>query len=139
MASDEDRDQREQVRLLLGKINDAWLKRRPEEIAEALAGCFHDDIVVLGPGFQEIARGSAACVKSYEDFARQAAVRKCQLSEPDVHVAGDTAVAVYAWEMTYEMGGQDYQESGHDLFVLARRAGGKWQAVWRALLPSAAA
>ena len=55
-------------------------------------------------------------------------------SEPEIYVTGDTAVAVYAWKMTYEMGGEEYRETGHDLFVFTR-AGGNWLAVWRAILP----
>ena len=68
------------------------------------------------------------------DFVRQAKARSYKLSEPEIDHAGDTAIATYSWEMTYERGGQESHESGHDLFVLMRFQG-RWQAVWRALLP----
>ncbi|PYV06211.1 MAG: hypothetical protein DMG26_03720 [Acidobacteria bacterium] len=131
------RNDSEEIRLLLNKINDAWLKGRPEDLPGVLSRCFHDDIVIKGPGFQAMGRGKEACVKSYAGFTRQARVRSCMLSEPEIDHFGDTAIATYSWEMTYELGGHEYHESGHDLFVLAG-VEGRWQAVWRALLPAQA-
>ena len=131
------RDDREEIRLLLNKINDAWLKGPPEKLAEALSDCFHDGIVIKGPGFQAMGRGKEPCVKSYVDFVRQARVRSCTLSEPEIDHFGDTAIATYSWEMTYELDGHEYHDSGHDLFVLSR-VEGRWLAVWRAMLPAQA-
>ncbi len=125
----------EQVRLLLQRINDAWLRGPVEQIPQKLGDYFHDQMVIRGPDFQELGRGKAACAKSYRDFLNQAKVHRCQLAEPQIDVAGDTAVAAYAWEMTYELNGQTYTESGHDLFAFTRDRG-RWLAVWRTLLPS---
>ena len=124
----------EQVRSLLGRINDAWLRRRPDELERTLKGCFHCDAVIKGPGFRQIGKGERECIKGYADFVRQAEIRECTLSEPTIDVFGETAVATYAWQMTYALGGQEYEESGHDLFVLTRTHG-RWQAAWRMLLP----
>jgi hypothetical protein len=85
MASDNE----QAIRELLGRINDAWLKGRPEDIPP----------------------------------------------EPDVDIFGDTAIAVYAWNMTYELSGLEYRESGHDVFVFNRDQG-RWLAVWRVMLPA---
>lgn len=125
----------EQVRRVLQCINDAWLRGPVEEIPQKLADCFHDQIAMRGPEFQELAGGKAACAKSYQDFLGQAKIRDCKLAEPQIHVTDDTAIATYGWDMTYEMNGQVYAESGHDLFVFAR-TNGKWLVVWRALLQS---
>ncbi len=125
----------EQVRLLLQRINDAWLHGPADEIPRKLEECFHDEIAMRGPEFQELAGGKAACAKSYQDFLQLAKIQKCTLAEPQIHVTGDTAVATYSWNMTYELNGQSYTEAGHDLFVFTRQEG-KWLAVWRALLPS---
>jgi len=125
----------EQVRLVLQRINDAWLRGAAEEIPEKLADCFHDQIAMQGPDFQVLAGDKAAFAKSYQTFVQQAKIQNCKLTDPQIHVAGDTAVATYAWEMTYEMNGQSYSESGHDLFAFTRQDG-KWLAVWRLLLPS---
>jgi|SRR5690348_689682 len=131
------RNDSEEIRLLLNKINDAWLKGPSEKLPEALSDFFHVGIVIKGPGFQTMGRGKEACVKSYVDFVRQTRVRSCTLSEPEIDHFGDTAIATYSWEMTYELGGHEYHEYGHDLFVLAR-VEGRWQAVWRAMLPTPA-
>lgn len=132
MASRAERDAQKEIRLLLSKISEAWLKGRPEELNE----CFHNDMGIKGPGFQEMGRGKEVCVKSYEDFIRQATVREFKGSDPVIDLWESTAVATFSWEIVYEMSGQDYHESGHDLLVLTRDEG-RWQAVWRAILPSA--
>ncbi|HMK31586.1 MAG TPA: nuclear transport factor 2 family protein [Terriglobales bacterium] len=127
-------DDHQQIRLLLSKINDAWLRGGPEDIPLALNSCFHSDIRIKGPGFQEMATGKEACIRSYQEFLRQAQIRGCTLSEPAIDVYGDTAVATLRWDMTYALNGQEFSESGHDLFVFARIAG-QWLAAWRAMLP----
>jgi|SRR5436190_4834569 len=131
------REGSEEIRLLLKRINDAWLQGRPEAIVATLNDCFHDGIVIKGPSFQTLGRGKEACVQSYVDFVRQAVIKKCELSDPVIDQSGDTAIATYAWEMTYELEGREYHESGHDLFVLAR-VEGRWQAIWRAMFPAQA-
>ncbi len=42
MVSAVERNDREELRLLLSKINEAWLKGRPEELNEY----FHSDMVI---------------------------------------------------------------------------------------------
>ena len=44
-------------------------------------------------------------------------------------------MAIYGWEMTYEMDGQTYTESGSDILALAK-TGGRWLITWRAMLPA---
>jgi len=125
-----------EVRAALQKINDAWLKGPPDDLAQSLNECFDEDMVVRGPGFQELARGRAACVQSYEQFLREAKVRQCRLDEPSIDVFGDTALAVYGWDMIYELNGQEYHETGCDLFLFKRASSG-WLAVWRAMTVNA--
>lgn len=131
MASVIERDDHEEIRRLLSKINEAWLRGHTQE----LNNCFHDDVVVKGPEFQEMARGREACVRSYEDFIRLATVREFKAPQPVVDVFGSMAVAVGPWEISYTTSDKDYHESGHDLMILTREEG-KWQVVWRAVLPS---
>ena len=125
---------REEIRGLLERINDAWLKGPVEQIPAVLGECFGDGMVIKGPGFQTMGEGKEVCIQGYVDFVRQAAVRECTFSEPEIHISGDTAVATYLWHMTYELSGDRYKESGHDVFVFGRVAG-RWLAVWRAMLP----
>ena len=127
----------ETVRELVTRINDAWLKGRAEDIPSALDACFHERITIKGPDFQTVGNGKEACIRSYSDFLQQATVRDCTLSDPDIEVVGDTAVAAYSWNMTYELSGQEYRESGREVFVFTRDQG-RWLAVWRAMLPASA-
>ena len=127
----------EQIRRLVNRVNDAWLKGSGEQIAATLDNCFADEVVFCGPECRVIGRGKEACVKSYVDFASQAVVKHCTLSEPVIHRVGETAIASYSWDITYMLNAQEYSETGHDLFVL-NRSHGEWRVAWRMILPSAA-
>jgi ketosteroid isomerase-like protein len=125
------------IRDLLSRINDAWINQRGEAMAAALNACFAEDVVMRGPDFVFVGQGRDFAVQSYQDFVSQAEVRKFALDEPEIDVAGETAIAQYKWVMTYALNGQEYTERGHDVFVFARRDE-KWLAVWRAMLPKTA-
>jgi ketosteroid isomerase-like protein len=131
-TTDETGNRREITRLL-ERINDAWLHGRPEDLPAALGDCFAPEMVVRGPDLGLLGKGKEACIRSYQDFLSQATVRECRLSPPEIDLAGDTAVAGYAWDMVYVLAGSEHHESGRDLFVLARTGDG-WRAVWRTLL-----
>ncbi len=122
-----------EIRKLLGEINDAWTSGHAEELPAALDRCFHERIVFRGPDLRELARGKQACIRSYEDFVRNAKVLGWEFSDPLINMCGDTAVATYDWNVSYEMNGHEQRESGHDLFVFSRESG-QWLAVWRAVL-----
>jgi len=119
----------EEIRLILQQINNAWYSGNPDELNEF----FHFDIVMKGPCFQTIARGRDACIQSYKDFLTQCTIKDYQQSEPDIDVWGDTAVSIVPWTMTYVLNGEEYTESGFDVFTFARHEG-KWLAVWRTLV-----
>jgi ketosteroid isomerase-like protein len=121
----------EQIRSLLSRINEAWLKGHTEGLNE----CFHDSVVVRGPDFQEMARGREACVKSYADFIRLARVEEFQESEPSIDVIGNVAVVTSPWKISYWMNDRDYHESGRDLLVFIREVG-RWRVAWRSVLSS---
>jgi hypothetical protein len=125
----------DEIRRLLVRINDAWLKGTPENIVPALSECFHEEVVMRGHGLAEVGRGREACAKSYEDFVRSATIRDWTMSEPAIDVWGDTATATYSWELAYEMNSQTYHDTGHDIFVFGREQG-RWFVVSRLLLPS---
>lgn len=131
MASASEQNDREEIRALVRKINEAWLAGRSDVLNQSFA----DDVVVRGPGFEVLGRGREACVKSYEDFIRQATVSEFKTLDPAIDLWGSTAVATSSWEIAYQMNGRDYHEFGHDLFVFAREDG-RWWVVWRAVLPA---
>jgi uncharacterized protein (TIGR02246 family) len=128
MTSAEHSKDREAVRSLIQRINDAWRQGRLEELADY----FHPDIVLVFPGFSGRGEGRAACVQSYVDFLGSATVHEYTESDHHIDVWGDTAVASYRFVMAWEMGGKHYREAGHDLFVFSRDQG-QWRAVWRTL------
>jgi ketosteroid isomerase-like protein len=110
------------------RINDAWRTGRVDD----LRALFDPGMVIVGPGYEPLARGADACVASYRDFLRASVVHDYQQSAVTVHEAGPVAVATSTWEMEYEQGGRRSHERGTDLFVL-RQAGVGWLAVWRAV------
>ena len=113
------------------EINEAWLKRRPADLAHFL----HDEIVIAAPGFQDHVRGRQAAVDSYDQFAATATVHAADFAEPDIQTWGDTAVATYRFTLDYAMGGgARNHDTGWDILVLCRAAG-KWQVVWRTIIP----
>ena len=125
----------QEIRELIRAMNDAWLGLPAEEIPAALDACFHDDMAIRGADLSVTARGKDACIQSYVDFVQQAVIRECTLEDPEIDLAGDSAAAVYNWEMTYELEAQEYHEAGADVLMLAR-TDGRWLVTWRLMLPS---
>jgi ketosteroid isomerase-like protein len=123
------------VRGQLSRINDAWQHLRGEAMTGALNECFADDVVMRGPNFAFISKGRPLAVQSYHDFVAQSEVKAFTAEDAAIDISGDTAIATYAWQMTYTLAGQEYTEQGHDIFVLSRRDE-KWLVVWRTLLSS---
>jgi len=121
----------DEVRELIKRLNDAWVKGQPGQ----LASFFREDIVMMLSDFAQRTEGRDARVASYEDFCRQAAIIDFELAEPIIDVFGDTAVATYAYEIGYEMGGERFKDTGRDLFVFIRQ-NDRWQAVWRTMIIS---
>ena len=122
-------DTQSEIRQRLHEINVAWINGRPEE----LAALFHEDIVVVLPGFQDQIWGRAAAIASYDDFANQATIHEYREEDHRVEVWGDTAVASYRFEIAYELDGEGCRDTGRDLFVFTRQHG-QWLVVWRTLL-----
>ena len=121
-----DRALQHEIQGVVTEINQAWLKGRVDDLTQI----FHENMVIVGPDFQELSRGKASCVKSYRDFLAQAHIIDYRESECIVDQWAEVAVATSPWEMTYALGGQRYRESGHDTFIF-KQEDGRWQAVWR--------
>ena len=70
---------REQIRPLLDRINDAWLKLAPEDIPAALDDCFDDQAVIKGPDLTVLANGKQACIGATRTFFSklQFAIARC--------------------------------------------------------------
>ena len=128
------KNQSEAVRAVLQRINNAWLTQEPDNIADAMAPCFHEQVVFVGPGFAPIVQGKQASLQSYVDFRLQAAIHSCTIEEPIIQVVADTAVVTSKWRIAYSLNENRYEEAGQDAYVLARTSD-QWQVVWRAMLP----
>jgi uncharacterized protein YciI/ketosteroid isomerase-like protein len=109
-------------------INDRWRSGRYDEIGELLAQA----VVMAPPGFTTRARGRGAYVQSYRDYDAAATTLDFSAGEPQIDLAGDTAVAVCPFDVTYELDGKRYHERGHDILVFSR-LGGDWKVVWRTM------
>ena len=130
MASDIEQNVREEIQQLLKNINAAWVKGRSEDLEEY----FHEDMVIFDPGFGRRGIGKKACVESYKDFTSHATIHEFTESDPAIDIWGDTAVAIYKFEINYKTNGEDHRDFGQDLFVFIRERG-KWRAVWRVIIP----
>lgn len=120
------------IRDLLSRINTAWLERRFDE----LTALFAEDIVLVAPGFAARLAGREASIETFREFMNRAAVTSYLEDDLRVSINGDTAVADFAWEMTWTDADTPHRQRGRDLFVFTRRQG-EWRVVWRTLLPFA--
>jgi ketosteroid isomerase-like protein len=75
-------------------------------------------------------------IAGFEDFCTHATVHEYHEADHQVDVVGDTAIAGFRYEMTYERDGQRSRATGRDLWVFARE-GGQWLAVWRTIFDMA--
>ena len=125
----------DEIRALIDRMNAAWLHGTIEELPAVLDQCFHPAMVIRGGDLAVHGSGKEACIQSYVDFVQHAVIRECTLGDAEIDLAGDTAAAVYSWEMTYETEGETYTEAGSDILALARSDGG-WLITWRAMLPA---
>lgn len=119
------------IRQLLTSINDAWRTGQPEQ----LDAYFHNDMRMFQPGAPGPITGKQACIASYQDFSRQATINDYSEADHSINVWGTTAVASYAFEIAYSIGGAHSRTVGRDLFVFTLDEG-RWLAVWRTILPA---
>ncbi|HKE18290.1 MAG TPA: nuclear transport factor 2 family protein [Kofleriaceae bacterium] len=122
------------VRDVVARLTAAWRGERFEQIPDLL----HEDVVFESPGLASRVVGRAACADSYRQFMSAATVLEYVEHSLSIETWGATAVATTHCEMAWEMDGQSQRESVHDVLVLAERAG-RWQVVWRTLVPIAPA
>ena len=115
---------------LLRRISNSWLNRE----FDALRELFHEKMVIVRPTFHERSEGRESCVQSYRTFAENAVVENYEESDHQIDICGSSAVASYHFDLTYQMGGRRFRETGRDLVVLTLE-GQQWQVAWRTLIP----
>jgi len=111
---------------VIAKIDAAWRRKQFDGLEE----CFHEDAVIVGPGYAEFARGRDKCAESYREFATNAAVLSYSESSHTLRTWDTIAVYTFAWEMQYQRQEGPKREAGTDqlVFEFARN---RWQLVWR--------
>jgi hypothetical protein len=114
------------VSKVITRIDAAWREKK----FEGLEACFHPEAVITGPGFAEMARGRAACVESYREFATNAEVLAYSEANHQLRVWKSTAVYTFAWRMSFQRGEGPVHEKGTDQMVFQKGQDG-WQVVWR--------
>ena len=119
----------QEVKQILQNINHAWTKGNIDDIEQ----WFHEDIVIAAPNGQIVGEGREACIRSYRDFCSNAKVTDFKEAEPDIRVCGNTAVASYIYEISWEMAGKMHNEKGREIFVF-NRDGDTWLGVWRTVI-----
>lgn len=114
---------------LLKRINSAWTSGNVADMAE----CLQEDIIMAGPGFSAREQGRDTCIKGYGEFTSRTTVVEFNEHDHQVDVIGDTAVAVYDFELVYTGEDARHRSTGKDLWVM-KKAGDRWQAAWRTIL-----
>ena len=125
-------DERDAVAGALRRISDAWTSSDPTQMRDVL----DPDVVFVQPRFAARSEGRDAAIQSYRAFTSSATLHAYAESDLSIDVRGHAAVVTYRFEIDYEMGGERLVETGRDLFVFDR-AGTRWRAVWRLLMPDA--
>ena len=115
-----------EIRDLLARIDAAW---RNKEF-EGLDRCFHEQAVIVGPGYVEYASGRSNCAESYREFAANADVLDYSEKSHDLRIWDAVAVYTFEWHMTYRRDAGPRQEQGTDQLVLQKTSQG-WQVAWR--------
>jgi hypothetical protein len=59
-----------EIRKVIRTIDAAWKTKQ----FDGLEDCFHENAVIVGPGFVEFAIGRVKCAESYREFASNADV-----------------------------------------------------------------
>ncbi len=114
----------------LRKMNELWKDGRIDE----LGIFFHENVVIVHPGFSGRAEGKEVILQSFRDFISKAEILKMKESDFSIDLWEDTAVASYMYQMDWRMGGKEFSETGHDLYTFIKE-NGNWVVVWRTLIP----
>ncbi len=103
---------------------------------DKLTPLFHEDVVMVQPGFSARAKGREVCLKSYEDACSQMTFEKLDASDEQIDVFGSTAILAYKYDCAWQFKGRRFEDDGHEILVFVRE-GDDWKVAWRTLVPGA--
>lgn len=126
----------DQVRDFLLALNDCW----QSSDLTGLPDFYHPDVVLLPPDMGEPICGREAVVGSYREFRQAATLKDFQVSGLEIFdfpfsdANGDTRFASHMAHLTftvaYELEGDDYVETGMEVYALAE-VEGALKIIWR--------
>jgi len=106
-------------------INKLWaVDNKPEK----LRNYFHPEMVAFTGGKRNRIEGRDTCVAAWKSFADAAMIYAWRETDPKIQIYGNSAIATYYYEITFDLNGKRYEEGGRDLLVLVRK-NGKWLVV----------
>ena len=108
-------------------LNRAWTE---EGNADKLNDYFHKEMVAIPGNGRNRLEGRDACVAGWKSFVKAAKIHSFKEIDPKVQLYGNGkfAVVTYYYEISFDMSGQTFTESGRDMFVLVYE-NGKWRVV----------
>lgn len=121
---------KDEITGLVRAINDCWLEGRYDD----LRAHFHEDMVLVMPGFEDRVVGARPIIDSYRDFGEQGTIHSFEPAAPRVDVLGTAAITATPFAIDYTFDGSRYRETGMDLLVFVKDQDG-WRVRWRTLVP----
>jgi ketosteroid isomerase-like protein len=119
-----------EVQEAVRQINALWLAGRVARLADHVI----ENVVIVAPDFDARVQGARALVDSFQTFVRNAKVHSFRESELTVDVFGESAMATYRFDMSYDFGGVTYDETGREFWMFVR-VDKRWRLAWRYQLP----
>ena len=121
---------KKEIEFIISQINNAWLNNETKNLSEY----FHDEMIITDSNFSRLANNKKECIASYQSFIKQAKILNYKEQIMDIKIIGNTAIANYVFDITWEMDNNINTEKGRDVFVF-EFTNNKWLAVWRTILP----
>src|ERR1035437_5555629 len=103
-------------------LNDAWTKGNPDTLADY----FHPQMLAITATDRLRRDGATECIAGWRAFAEAARIHHWQERDPLIRGFGDAAVVTYYYDISFEMGGQRFDEGGRDMFFFIRENGRWW-------------
>lgn len=117
--------QEKEIWEVVQSLNRTWTK---EGNPDALKGYFHKNMVAITPTDRFCLEGGDVCVASWKTFAESAKIHRWEELRPNIQIYGNGkfAIVTYYFDMAFEMGGQEVEMGGRDMFVLSNEDGKWW-------------
>ncbi len=117
-----------EIEEIINSLNELWPNEEYDKVKELL----DEEVVFVNPDYSMEVSGRDECADTFRQFMETATLTQVEVTEPHVHIWGNTALGHYEFTIQYELDGNHHQEEGIDILVLSKRDDG-WKIVWRGL------